>query len=212
MPVPHGIVSKLREEDQPVSILQDFRIVIVRESESNLGCGVADPQEGALLVGAIPAEGAIGAGGAVAPVAVVGLRASGSGKDREVGLGIKGGMRQPAFFECQSQQDSSPLRGVELECQRHFSPASGIQRSKDITHVLGAKTAGERGIRKLPVGSVYTEVVCIPYGSGGPKEDGSASGPREAYSAAPMPSFVSANEARFAKDQQGGMRGQPCSM
>ena len=143
VPVPHGIVSKFREEDQPVSILQDFLIAIVRESESNLGCGVADPQEGALLVGAIPAEGAIGA---EVPVAVVGLRASGSEKDREVGLGIKGGMRQPAFFECQSQQDSSPLRGVELECRRHFSPASGIQRSKDITHVLGAKTEGERGI------------------------------------------------------------------
>ena len=103
MPVPHGIVSKFRLEDQPISILQDFLIAIVRKSESNLGCGVADPQESFLLVGAIPAEGAIRAGAAVAPVAVVGLRASGAGKDRKVGLGIKGEMRQSAFFECQSQ-------------------------------------------------------------------------------------------------------------
>ena len=49
---------------------------------------------------------------------------------------------------------------------------------------------------------MYTEVECI----------GGLQAPREAYSAAPMPSFVSANEARFAKDKQGGMRGQPCSM
>ena len=147
MSVSHGIVSKFREENQPVSILQDFLIAIVQKSESKLGCGVADPQKGFLLVGAIPAEGAIGAGAVVAPVAVVGLGASGSEKDREVGLGIKGEMRQPAFFECQSQQDSSSLRGVELECQRHFSPASGIQRSKDITYVLGAKTEGKQGIR-----------------------------------------------------------------
>ena len=103
MPVPHGIVSEFWEEDQPISILQDFLIAIMRESESNLGCGVADPQEGSLLVGAIPAEGAIRAGAAVAPVAVIGLGAGGSGKDREVGLGIKGGVRQLASLECQSQ-------------------------------------------------------------------------------------------------------------
>ena len=40
--VPHGIKRKFREEDQPVSILQDFLIASVRESESNLGCCVAD--------------------------------------------------------------------------------------------------------------------------------------------------------------------------
>ena len=66
--VPHGIVSKFRWEDQPISILQDFLTAIVRESESNLGCGVADPQEGS-LVGAIPVKGAIRAEAAVAPVA-----------------------------------------------------------------------------------------------------------------------------------------------
>ena len=77
---------------------------------------------------AIPAEGAIRAGAAVAPVAVIGLGAGGSGKDREVGLRIKGGVRQLASLECQLQEDSSPFRGLDLECQRYFSPASGIWR------------------------------------------------------------------------------------
>ena len=104
----------------------------MRESESNLGCGVADPQEGSLLVGAIP-EGVIRAGGAVAPVAVIGLGAGGSGKDRKVGLRIKG-MRQLASLECQSQEDRFPFRSLDLECQRHFCPA--IQRSKSSNHVL----------------------------------------------------------------------------
>ena len=49
-----------------VSILQDFLIAIAQESESNLGCGVADPQEGILLVGSVPAERAIRAEAAVA--------------------------------------------------------------------------------------------------------------------------------------------------
>ena len=40
--VPHGIKRKLREEDQPVPILQDFLIASMRESEPNLGCCVAD--------------------------------------------------------------------------------------------------------------------------------------------------------------------------
>ena len=51
---------------QPVSILQSFLIAIVRKSESNLGCGMADAQESALLVGAVPDEGAIRAEAAVA--------------------------------------------------------------------------------------------------------------------------------------------------
>ena len=105
--VPHSIVSKFREEDQPVSILQGLPHCHSAGVESNLGCGVADPQEGVLLVGAISAEGAIGARAAVAPAAVVSLRASGSEKDRKVELGIKEETRQPAFFECQSQQNSS---------------------------------------------------------------------------------------------------------
>ena len=100
MSVSHGIVSEFWLEDQPISILQDFLIAIMRESESNLGCGVADSQEGSLLVGAIPAEGAIRVGAALAPVAVIDLGAGGSGKDWKVGLGIKGEMRQFASLEC----------------------------------------------------------------------------------------------------------------
>ena len=123
-------------EDQPVSILQDFLIAIARESESNLGRGVADPQEGTLLVGAVPAEGAICAGAAVAPVAMIGLGTGGSGKDREVGQRVKGGVRQLASLECQPQENRSPFRSLELECQWHFSPASGIKGPKSSNKVL----------------------------------------------------------------------------
>ena len=98
----HNILSEFWLEDQPISILQDFLIAIMRESKTNLGCGVADSQEGSLLVGAIPAEGAIRAG-AAALVAVIGLGAGGSEKDRKGGLGIKEEMRQLAPLECQSQ-------------------------------------------------------------------------------------------------------------
>ena len=51
----------------------------------------------------LPAEGAIRAEAAVAPVAVIDLGAGGSGKDRKGGLRIKGGMRQLAPLECQPQ-------------------------------------------------------------------------------------------------------------
>ena len=71
----------------------------MRESESNLGCGVADPQEGS-LVGATPAESAICAEAAAGLVAD---SPRGSEKDRKVGLGIKGEMWQLASLECQSQ-------------------------------------------------------------------------------------------------------------
>ena len=123
----------------------------MRESESNLGCGVADPQESTLLVGAVPAEGAIRAGAAVAPVAMIGLGTGGSGKDREVGQGVKGGVQQLASLECQPQENRSSFRSLELEGQWHFSPASGIEGPKNSSKVLRTKTEQKRGIRKLPV-------------------------------------------------------------
>ena len=57
--VPHGIKRKLREEYQPVPILQDFLTASVRESEPNLGRCVADSEEGTILIGAVPGKSAI---------------------------------------------------------------------------------------------------------------------------------------------------------
>ena len=73
MTVPHGIKRKLREGDQPVAILQDFLTASMRESEPNLGCCVADPEEGTILIGAVPGKSAICAGAAVAPKPMIGL-------------------------------------------------------------------------------------------------------------------------------------------
>ena len=82
---------------------------------------MADPQEGAILVGAVPAKGAIRAGAAVAPVAVIGLGTGGSGKDREFGQRVKGGMRQLASLECQPQENRG-MACEEHECQAPADP------------------------------------------------------------------------------------------
>ena len=117
-------------------ILQDFLIASMRESESNLGCCIADPQEGAILVGAVPAEGAIRAGAAVAPVAMIGLGTGGPRKDREFGQRVKGGMRQLASLERQPQENRSPFWVLGLECQWHLSPAGGVEGSESSKKIL----------------------------------------------------------------------------
>ena len=159
--VPHGIIRKFREEDQPVSILQDFLIASVRESESNLGCCVADPEEGAILIGAVPTKSAICAGAAVAPKAMIGLGTGDPGIDWEFRHGVKGGMRQLTSLECQPQENRSSLRILDLECKWHLSPAGSFKGSQSSKKVLWAKTAGERGIRKLPVRGMDSEVISI---------------------------------------------------
>ena len=156
--VPHGIIRKFREEDQPVSILQDFLIASVRESESNLGCCVADPE---ILIGAVPTKSAICAGAAVAPKAMIGLGTGDPGIDWEFRHGVKGGMRQLASLERQPQENRSSLRILDLECKWHLSPAGSFKGSQSSKKVLWAKTEGERGIRKLPVRGMDSEVISI---------------------------------------------------
>ena len=73
MSVSHDIKRKLRKENQPAPILQDFLIASMPESEPNLGCCVADSEEGTILIGAVPGKSAICAEVAVAPKAMIGL-------------------------------------------------------------------------------------------------------------------------------------------
>ena len=108
----------------------------MRESDSNLGCGIADPEEGALLIGAVPAESAIRAGAAVAPKAMIGLGTGDPGKDWEFGQGVKGGMRQLASLECQPQENRAPLWILDLECKWHLSPAGSFKGSQSSKEVL----------------------------------------------------------------------------
>ena len=119
--VPHGIKRKFREEDQPVSILQDFLIASMR-SESNLGCCVADPEEG-------PTKSAICAGAAVAPKAMIGLWAGDPGIDWKFRHGVKEEMRQLASLECQSQKNRSSFRILDVSCH-WVSPARSCKFSE----------------------------------------------------------------------------------
>ena len=97
---------------------------------------MADLQEGTLWVDAAPGESKIRAEAAVALVAMVDLGTGGPEKDRKVGQRVKGEMRQLASLECQPQENRSPFRSLELECQWHFSPASGIKKSESSKQVL----------------------------------------------------------------------------
>ena len=69
--------------------------------------------------GAVPTKSAICAGAAVAPKAMIGLGTGDPGIDWEFRHGVKGGMRQLASLECQSQENCSSLRILDLECASH---------------------------------------------------------------------------------------------
>ena len=81
--------------------------------------------------------------------------------DWEFRHGVKGGMRQLASLECQSQENRSSLRILDLECKWHLSPAGSFKGSQGSKEVLRAKTEEERGIRKLPVSGMDSEVISI---------------------------------------------------
>ena len=104
----------------------------MRESESNLGCSVANPQESFLLVGA-PVESAIYAEAAAGSIAVVGLRTSNAEKDEKVRLGIKGGCSSLRFLsvsrsrtECEVGVPAALQSSLwHLEVEEHYLRPGG---------------------------------------------------------------------------------------
>ena len=157
--VPHGIIRKFREKNQPVSILQDFLIASVRESESDLGCCVADSKEDAILICAVPTKNAICAEAAVAPKAMIGLGTGDLKIDWEFRHGVKGGMRQLASLECQPQENRSSsgfwIWSASGSAQLVLQGVAKQQKGP-----VG-QDCGERDIRKLPVRGMDSEVISI---------------------------------------------------
>ena len=119
------------------------------------------PEEGTILIGAVPTKSAICAGAAVAPKAMIGLWTGDPGIDWKFRHGVKGGMRQLVSLECQSQENRSSFQILDLERKWHLSPAGGFKGSQSSKKVLWAKSEGERGIRKLPVRGMDSEVISI---------------------------------------------------